>query len=117
MSDTRKILVTSALPYANGPIHLGHMVEYIQTDVWVRLHKMLGRECYYVCAEDAHGSPIMLRAEREGTTPEELIARMDAEHRRDFADFAIGFDHYYSTSYETFCKSAPRLLLVRLSQL
>ena len=97
MSDARRILVTSALPYANGPIHLGHMVEYIQTDVWVRLHKMLGRECYYVCAEDAHGSPIMLRAEREGVTPEELIARMDAEHRRDFADFAIGFDHYYST--------------------
>jgi methionyl-tRNA synthetase len=97
MSETRRILVTSALPYANGPIHVGHLVEYIQTDIWARLHKMLGRECYYVCADDAHGTPIMVRADREGITPEELIARMEAEHRRDFADFAVEFDYYHST--------------------
>ncbi|GAB4510266.1 MAG: methionine--tRNA ligase [Sulfuricaulis sp.] len=93
----RKILVTSALPYANGPLHLGHLVEYIQTDIWVRFQKMRGHECYYVCADDTHGTPIMLRAQQEGITPEKLIARMSAEHQRDFADFGIGFDNYYST--------------------
>jgi methionyl-tRNA synthetase len=93
----RKILVTSALPYANGPIHLGHMVEYIQTDIWVRFQKMRGHECHYVCADDAHGTPIMLRAQNEGITPEQLIEQSSESHQADFADFAIGFDHYHST--------------------
>jgi len=94
---SRKILVTSALPYANGAIHLGHLVEYIQTDIWVRFQKMSGNECWYVCADDTHGTPIMLRAEKEGITPEQLIARVHGEHARDFAGFGVGFDNYYST--------------------
>jgi len=94
---TRQILVTSALPYANGPIHIGHLVEYIQTDIWVRFQKLRGHTCYYVCADDAHGTPIMLKAQKEGITPEELITRYSTEHQADFADFAIGFDNYYST--------------------
>ncbi len=99
---SRKILVTSALPYANGAIHLGHLVEYIQTDIWVRFQKMSGNECWYVCADDTHGTPIMLRAEKEGITPEQLIARVHGEHSRDFAGFLVGFDNYYSThSQET----------------
>jgi methionyl-tRNA synthetase len=93
----RRILVTSALPYANGPIHLGHLVEYIQTDVWVRFQKLRGHECWYVCADDTHGTPVMLRAEKEGVTPEQLIERMHGEHARDFADFGVAFDNYYST--------------------
>ncbi len=93
----RKILVTSALPYANGAIHIGHLVEYIQTDIWVRFQKMQGNQCYYVCADDAHGTPIMLRAQKEGMRPEELIARVHAEHSLDFKDFAIQFDNFYST--------------------
>lgn len=93
----RKILVTSALPYANGPIHLGHLLEYIQTDIWSRFQKSRGHECYYVCADDAHGTAIMLRAEREGITSEELIARISEEHQADFADFKIKFDNYHST--------------------
>ena len=96
----RKILVTSALPYANGPIHLGHLVEYIQTDIWVRFQKMRGHECHYVCADDTHGTPIMLRAEKEGITPEALIARVQQEHERDFAGFHVAFDSYYSTHSE-----------------
>ncbi len=94
---TRNILVTSALPYANGSIHLGHLVEYIQTDIWVRFQKMLGHTVYYVCADDTHGTPIMLRAEKEGITPEALITRVHAEHLRDFTGFHIFFDQYYST--------------------
>jgi len=97
LEKKRKILVTSALPYANGPLHLGHLVEYIQTDIWVRFQKMRGHECWYVCADDTHGTPVMLRARQEGISPENLIARMSAEHQRDFADFGIGFDNYYST--------------------
>ncbi len=98
MSTTlRKILVTSALPYANGPIHLGHLVGYIQTDIWVRFQKMQGNQCTYVCADDAHGTPIMLRAQQEGITPEALIERIGREHRADFAGFGINFDNYYST--------------------
>ncbi len=93
----RRILVTSALPYANGPIHIGHLVEYIQTDIWVRFQKLRGHECHYVCADDAHGTPIMLRAEQDGVTPEQLIERVWCEHRADFADFLIEFDNYYST--------------------
>ena len=97
---SRKILITSALPYANGPIHLGHLVEYIQTDIWSRFQKMRGHQCYYVCADDAHGTPIMLRAQTEGISPEELIARLSEEHQRDFAGFNINFDHYHSTHSE-----------------
>ena len=93
----RKILVTSALPYANGPIHIGHLVEYIQTDIWVRFQKLRGHNCYYVCADDAHGTPIMLRAQKDGIEPGELIARMGQEHLRDFTEFGIGFDNYGST--------------------
>ena len=95
--STRKILVTSALPYANGPIHLGHLVEYIQTDIWTRFQKQRGNECYYVCADDTHGTPIMLRADREGITPEELIAGVEKQHRADFAEFGVAFDNYHST--------------------
>ncbi len=98
--ERRRILVTSALPYANGAIHIGHLVEYIQTDIWVRFQKLCGHECYYVCADDTHGTPVMLRAEQEGITPEALIERMHAEHRRDFGDFHIAFDNYYSTNSE-----------------
>lgn len=97
---TRKILVTSALPYANGSIHLGHLVEYIQTDIWVRFQKMQGHTVHYVCADDTHGTPIMLRAEKEGITPEALIEKVHAEHSADFAEFLVAFDNYYSTNSE-----------------
>ena len=96
----RKILVTSALPYANGPIHLGHLVEYVQTDIWVRFQRMRGHTVYYVCADDAHGTPIMLRAQSEGITPERLIQRISGEHQADFAEFNISFDNYHSTHSE-----------------
>ncbi len=95
--NKREILVTSALPYANGSIHLGHLVEYIQTDIWVRFQKMHGHACYYVCADDAHGTPIMLHAQKLGISPEALIAKINAEHQRDFAGFNIGFDNFYTT--------------------
>ncbi|MBZ0105664.1 MAG: methionine--tRNA ligase [Sulfuricella denitrificans] len=96
---TRKILVTSALPYANGSIHLGHLVEYIQTDIWVRFHKMQAdTQCFYVCADDTHGTPIMLRAEKEDISPEQLIDRVWNEHTSDFSGFHIEFDNYYSTN-------------------
>ncbi|MGD2112999.1 MAG: methionine--tRNA ligase [Gammaproteobacteria bacterium] len=98
--EIRKLLVTSALPYANGPIHIGHLVEYIQTDIWVRFQKLRGHDCLYVCADDAHGTPIMLRARQEGIPPEQLIERMAREHRHDFAGFEIGFDNYHSTHSE-----------------
>ncbi len=97
MTTNRKILVTSALPYANGPIHLGHLVEYIQTDIWVRAMKAMGRTVTYVCADDAHGTAIMLKAEANGITPEEQIATVKASHEKDFAGFHIGFDNYHST--------------------
>ncbi|NOQ87893.1 MAG: methionine--tRNA ligase [Gammaproteobacteria bacterium] len=100
MTNKRKILVTSALPYANGPIHLGHLVEYIQTDIWARFQRLRNNTCYYVCADDAHGTPIMLRARQEGITPEELIAATQKEHEADFADFLIDFDNYYTTHSE-----------------
>ncbi len=93
----RKILVTSALPYANGSIHLGHLVEYLQTDIWVRNHKMSGNQCIYICADDAHGTPIMLKAQEQGIEPEELIKNSYIEHKKDFADFYIEFDNYYTT--------------------
>jgi methionyl-tRNA synthetase len=96
----RKILVTSALPYANGEIHLGHLVEYIQTDIWVRFQKMMGNECYYICADDAHGTPIMLKAKELGISPEALIASVKERHEADFAGFNIAFDNYHSTNSE-----------------
>ena len=94
---TRKILVTSALPYANGSIHLGHMVEHIQTDIWVRFQKLRGHECYYCCADDTHGTPVMLAAQKQGIAPEDMIAKVREEHLADFTGFNIGYDNYYST--------------------
>jgi methionyl-tRNA synthetase len=96
----RKIVVTSALPYANGPIHIGHMVEYLQTDIWVRFQKLCGNTCFYFCADDTHGTPIMIRARAEGISPEELIGRVHGEHLRDFVGFDVEFDNYYSTHSE-----------------
>ncbi|MEY3288537.1 MAG: methionine--tRNA ligase [Pseudomonadota bacterium] len=112
MSD-RKILVTSALPYANGPIHLGHLVEYIQTDVWVRFQKQRGNSCYFVCADDTHGTPIMLKADREGITPEQLIAQVGKEHLADFTEFGVEFDNYHSTHSEE-NRSFSSLIYTRL---
>ena len=97
MIDMRQLLVTSALPYANGQIHIGHLVEYVQTDIWVRFQRMCGHEVHYVGADDTHGTPIMLRAEKEGITPKELIDKVWHEHKRDFDHFLISFDHYYTT--------------------
>lgn len=99
-NSQRKILVTSALPYANGPIHLGHMLEYIQTDIWSRFQKLRGHECHYICADDAHGTPIMLKAQQMGIAPEEMIAQVQKEHEKDFADFNIQFDNFHSTHSE-----------------
>jgi methionyl-tRNA synthetase len=97
MTERRRILVTSALPYANGPIHLGYVLEAVQTDIWVRFQKHRSHECYYVCADDTHGTPIMLKAQSEGVTPEQLIERVNSEHQRDLADMLIGFDNFGST--------------------
>ena len=97
MTDTRKILVTSALPYANGELHMGHLVEYLQTDIWVRFQKLRGHVCTYVCASDAHGTPIMIKARELGVTPEELTASVSRDFARDFADFGVAFDNYYTT--------------------
>ena len=98
MSDKqRKILVTSALPYANGPIHMGHMVEYLQTDIWVRFQKLRGHDCTYVCASDSHGTPIMLKARELGVTPKALTEEISADFVRDFSDFGVEFDNYHST--------------------
>ncbi|MDN5753807.1 MAG: methionine--tRNA ligase [Nitrosospira sp.] len=111
--NKRKILVTSALPYANGSIHLGHLVEYIQTDIWVRFQKMQGHEVHYVCADDTHGTPIMLRAEQEGITPKQLIERVWHEHKADFDGFHVGFDNYYTTDSpenQEFCEDIYRQL-------
>ena len=99
-ANSRKILVTSALPYANGPIHLGHMVEYIQTDIWARFQRQRGNDCIYVCADDAHGTPIMLKANQMGLTPEKLVSKVSIEHQRDFAGFMVNFDNYHSTHSE-----------------
>ena len=100
MSSSRRILVTSALPYANGPIHLGHLVEYLQTDIWARYQRLRGEDCLYVCADDAHGTPIMLLAQQRGISPEQLIKEIGQQHREDFADFLIDFDRYHSTHSE-----------------
>ena len=93
----RRILITSALPYANGPIHIGHMLEYVQTDIWSRFQKLIGNECYYVCADDTHGTPIMLSAQKQGITPEELIAKSHKDHKNDFDGFNVEFDNFHST--------------------
>ncbi|HIE71199.1 MAG TPA: methionine--tRNA ligase, partial [Planctomycetes bacterium] len=98
---TRQILVTSALPYANGPIHLGHLFEYIQTDIFVRFQRLRGHKVAYMCADDTHGTAIMIRAEEEGIPPEEVIAKMSEAHQRDFVSFGISFDHYGSTNSDT----------------
>ncbi|MDC9592546.1 methionine--tRNA ligase [Xenorhabdus sp. IM139775] len=95
-----KLLVTCALPYANGPIHLGHILEHIQADIWVRYHRMRGKEVHFVCADDAHGTPIMLKAQQSGISPEEMIAKVNLEHQQDFAGFAISYDNYHSTHSE-----------------
>ncbi|MFA6282095.1 MAG: methionine--tRNA ligase, partial [Candidatus Omnitrophota bacterium] len=100
MTKKRQILVTSALPYANGNIHLGHLVEYIQTDIWVRFQRLIGNVCYYMCADDTHGTPIMISARKLSISPEELISKMYADHLRDFKAFSISFDNYYSTNSE-----------------
>ena len=100
-TEKRRILVTSALPYANGAIHIGHMLEYVQTDIWARFQRSQGHECYFAWADDAHGTPIMLRAQAEDITPEELIDRMNAEHQQDFRDFGLSFDNYSTTHGET----------------
>lgn len=110
----KKMIVTAALPYANGPIHIGHLVEYLQADMWARFQKMRGKDCLYICADDTHGTPIMLRARKEGITPEELIARSQEEHVKDFADFEINFDHFSSTNSETnreFCEEIYNKML------
>lgn len=109
----RRILVTSALPYANGPLHLGHLLETIQTDIWVRFQRMRENECIYVCADDAHGTAIMLTAEQRGLTPEQQIAEVKADHERDFADFHISFDNYYTTHSEE-CRHYSELIYQRL---
>ncbi|MGV6850709.1 MAG: methionine--tRNA ligase [bacterium] len=101
MNNKRKILITSALPYANGPIHIGHMVEHIQTNIWARLQKSLGHECYAVCADDAHGTPIMLSADKQGITPKQLIDDMNQLHQADFQGFGVVYDNYSSTHTET----------------
>ncbi|MEZ5304020.1 MAG: class I tRNA ligase family protein [Verrucomicrobiales bacterium] len=98
MSEKRKILVTSALPYANGPIHLGHLVEYLQTDIWVRFQRLRGHRCVYICADDTHGTAIMIRAQQEGRTPEEVIAEAKVAHESDFARFGVSFDYFGSTN-------------------
>src|SRR5262245_35141681 len=105
----RKILVTAALPYANGPIHLGHLVEYIQTDIWVRFQKLRGHRCIYLCADDTHGTAIMIRARQEGRSEEELIGQMRQEHIRDFAGFDIEFDLSGSTHSEANRKLCPQV--------
>lgn len=110
---SRRILVTNALPYANGPLHLGHMVGYLQADIWVRFQRMCGHEVHYVCADDAHGTPIMLAAEKAGVTPEAFIAAIRAEHEKDFADFGVAFDHYHST-HSPENEALARLIYTRL---
>ncbi len=112
-ASKRAILVTSALPYANGPLHLGHMVEYVQTDIWVRFQKLRGHRCIYVCAADAHGTPIMLRARELGMDPEDLVTRVSAEHQSDFAEFQVEFDNYHST-HSSENRDFARLIFTRL---
>ena len=103
----RRILVTSALPYANGSIHLGHLLEHIQTDIWTRFQRLRGHECYSVCADDAHGTPVMLKAQELGITPEEMVAKTRAEHHQDLTDFFVDYNNYYVThspENQAFCE-------------
>ena len=111
MDTNRKILVTSALPYANGPIHIGHLVEYIQTDIWVRFNKSQKKSVAYICADDAHGTPIMLKAKELGIAPEELIEKVQKEHKKDFASFYVNFDHYSSTHTDVNEELCKRIFL------
>ncbi|MHC4292882.1 MAG: methionine--tRNA ligase, partial [Planctomycetota bacterium] len=111
----RKIVVTSALPYANGPIHIGHLVEYLQTDIWVRFQKLCGNECYYFCADDTHGTPIMISAKNQGITPEKLIEEVHKEHLNDFRGFLIEFDNYYTT-HSPENKELSELIFQRLNE-
>ena len=104
----RRILVTSALPYANGRIHLGHLVEYIQTDIFVRFQKLRGHECVYLCADDTHGTAIMIRARDEGRSERDLVAAMRDDHLADFAGFGVAFDHYGSTDSEANRRAMPK---------
>ncbi|MGJ0578147.1 methionine--tRNA ligase [Xenorhabdus bovienii] len=106
-----KLLVTCALPYANGPIHLGHILEHIQADIWVRYHRMRGKEVHFICADDAHGTPIMLKAQQSGISPEEMIAKVSLEHQQDFAGFAISYDNYHSTHSEENKELATKIYL------
>ena len=99
-ASKRKLLVTSALPYSNGDLHIGHLVEYLQTDFWVRMHRMMGRECIYICADDTHGTPIMIAAKKEGIDPKQLIEKNRQQHMEDFEKFGIAFSHYGSTDCE-----------------
>jgi methionyl-tRNA synthetase len=111
----RTIVVTSALPYANGPIHIGHLVEYIQTDVWIRFHRMNGNRCFYFCADDTHGTPIMISARKAGIAPEQFIAKIHKEHSADFAGFHVDFDNYYTT-HSPENKALSELIFQRLNQ-
>src|SRR5687767_12652759 len=113
--SARDILVTMALPYANGPLHLGHLVGYIQADVWVRALRMQGHNAIYVCAEDAHGTPIMLAAEKAGLPPEKFIEEIRAGHERDFAGFDVAFDHYHTT-HSPENRALAELIYSRLDQ-
>jgi len=112
-TGSRNILVTSALPYASGPIHMGHLVEYIQTDIWVRFQRLIGNSCTYVCASDAHGTPIMLRAQQEGVSPEDLVEKFRVEHHRDLANFYVAFDNFHSTHSEE-CRELVEQVYARL---
>ena len=108
MKKARKIVITSALPYANGDIHLGHMVEHMITDFWARFQKMRGHKCIAICADDTHGAPIMIAARKQGISPEELIQKAQESHVKDFEDFNIAYDHYSSTNSSTnekYCQS------------
>ncbi len=114
-TQARKLLVTSALPYANGPLHLGHLLEAVQADIWVRFQKLRGHHCLYICADDAHGTAIMLTAERQGITPEQQIANVQREHEQDFSDFLVEFDQYYTT-HSPECQHYLELIYQRLSE-
>ena len=114
----RKLFVTTALPYANGPFHIGHIMEYVQADIWVRFQRLQGHKVNFVCADDTHGAPIMLQAEAEGVTPEELIARVAETHKRDYQRFGISFDSFHSThsdeNRELACRPCPSIGSMRL---
>ena len=111
---SRQMVVTSALPYANGPIHIGHLLGYTQADIWVRFQKLRGHQCTFICADDTHGTPIMLKAQELGITPEALIAESKVAHENDFNDFIIHFDHYHSTHTDE-CREMTELIYNRLN--